>query len=298
MAAYLRLVKLCISVFCCSILAVSLLGVDKLYAATVENPQSGAIGVEGIIPSAPPTRGATITTPSNGQSFGRNPITVSGLCPDGLLIKVFSNEVFVGSVMCVRGSYSVQIDLFGGQNVLVVRVYDALDQAGPDSNTVTVTLNDAQFNNFGASLMTIFSNFARRGADPGKTLTWPVAINGGTGPYAVSVDWGDGKPPDLISRPTAGPFDLSHIYDEAGVYTIVIRVTDRNGLTAYLQLVGVANGAIGDNKGAGETKVIERVIVIWLPALILIPLLFVSFWLGRKYELSALRRHLERAGQA
>jgi hypothetical protein len=62
--------------------------------ALADTTQSGAIGIEGTIPSAPPSRGATISTPGNGQSFTTEPITVSGICPTGLLIKVFDNNVF------------------------------------------------------------------------------------------------------------------------------------------------------------------------------------------------------------
>ena len=34
--------------------------------------------------------------------------------------------------------------------------------------------------------------------------------------------------------------------------------------------------------------------VLWLPAALMIPLIIVAFWLGRRYELLALRRKLER----
>ena len=66
------------------------------------------------------------------------PVTVTGLCPDGLLVKLFKNNVFAGSVDCTKGSYSLKIDLFTGQNDLVARVYDSLDQPGPDSSIVRV----------------------------------------------------------------------------------------------------------------------------------------------------------------
>lgn len=108
------------------------------------DPQSSSIGVQGVLGSSPPTQGATITIPSSGQVFTSNPISVSGLCPTNLLVKLFTNNVFVGSVLCTSGSYSIKIDLFSGRNDLVTRVYDALDQAGPDSNTVTVTFNSPQ----------------------------------------------------------------------------------------------------------------------------------------------------------
>src|SRR5262249_11547624 len=72
-------------------------------------PSSGSIGLQGEISTAPPTRGATITTPSNGATFTTIPITVAGLCPTGLLVKIFANNVFVGSTVCQNGSYSVQV---------------------------------------------------------------------------------------------------------------------------------------------------------------------------------------------
>lgn len=270
----------------------------EAWAATVENPQAGSIGLEGKIPSAPPTRGATITTPGNGQAFSRTPITVAGLCPKGLLVKVFSNNVFVGSVQCDTGSYSIQVDLFSGANELVARVYDAFDQAGPDSNLVRVTYNDAQFNPFGYSLLSLTSSFAQRGANPGATLTWPVILSGGTGPYAISVDWGDNKATDLISQQFTGTIDLKHVYDSAGMYRVIVKATDKNGLSAYLQLVAVANGAItantvGDGNKNGQTVVTR---IMWLPAAVSLALIGVAFWLGKRYELAAIRKHLETLG--
>lgn len=265
-------------------------------APAPQNPQSGSVGVTGTLPSAPPSQGATIATPTTGQTFTALPITVSGLCPTGLLVKIFDNNVFMGSVLCANGSYRIQIDLFSGRNDLVARVHDALDQAGPDSNIVTVTLNDSQFNPAGTPLLVLTSDFARRGANPGETLVWPISISGGTGPYALSVDWGDNKPQDLISQQFPGVVDLRHVYDTAGQYTVIVKATDKNGLTAYLQLVGVANGAITQSAGSGkdgsEIVTIEK--VLWAPALAMIPMIIASFWLGRRYELSSLRRHLQR----
>lgn len=268
-------------------------------APAAENPQSGSMGVSGVIGSAPPTQGATITTPTNGQNFTNIPIRVAGLCPNGLLVKVFSNNVFMGSVTCVNGSYSIQIDLFSGRNDLVARVYDALDQAGPDSNIVRIEFNDQQFNPDGGQLLSLTSDFARRGANPKQTLVWPIILSGGTGPYAISIDWGDNKPTDLVSRQFPGSFDISHIYDQAGIYTITIKAVDKNGLTAYLQLVGIANGALTSNTPTtdDEPTIITVTKVIWLPAALLLPLILIAFWLGRKYELSSLKKHLARINE-
>src|ERR1041385_9148280 len=103
-------------------------------APPAPNPQSGALGVEGLVNGAPPTQAPTISVPKNGQTFSSIPITVSGLCQSGLLVEIFKNDVFSGSAQCRNGSFSLLVDLFNGQNDLIARVYDALNQASPDSN--------------------------------------------------------------------------------------------------------------------------------------------------------------------
>ena len=279
----------------------SILGWAPAVLAQVENPQGGSVGMEGRISAPPPTRGATISVPGNGQTFTQLPITVSGICPDDLLVKLFKNNVFAGSVQCKNGSYTLITDLFSGSNELVVRVYDALDQAGPDSNKVTVTYNDAR-----PSLTprpTLTSNIAKLGATPGQELTWQLILSGGSGPYAVSIDWGDGSQSELMSLSFAGPFDIKHTYKTAGVYNIIIKVTDRDGASAYLQLVGIANGALSQEQqaaakakqdGAAEGENEARKTILWQPAAASVPMIVATFWLGRKYELKFLKKKIER----
>jgi hypothetical protein len=256
----------------------------------------GSIGLEGIISSAAPTQGPTITTPSNGASFNTIPITVAGLCPGKLLIKVFDNNVFMGSTLCTNGSYRLQINLFSGQNQLVARDYDALDQAGPDSNTVTVTFNDAQFAEFGTHVQ-LTSDYAERGAPPNQELDWPVNISNGTAPYAISTDWGDGSPTDLMSVAAPGGLTLKHTYKAAGVYKMIVKATDKNGGTAYLQLVAVSTGAITSNSTQGGKNGSGLIVtkVLWWPAVAMLPLIFGAFWVGRRHELYSLRKQLEKS---
>lgn len=262
-----------------------------------QNPQSGSVGVEGTIQGPPPSQAPTIATPTNGQTFTQIPITVSGLCVTGLLVKIFSNSIFVGSVICVNGSYSLQVALFSGQNDLIARQYDALDQQSPDSNKVTVFFNDAQFQQFGTR-MTLTSDYARKGANPGQTLTWPVILSGGVGPYAISTDWGDGTPEDLQSVSFPGVINLAHIYKTAGTYNVVVKGSDKNGTTAFLQVVGVANGEASSPNGTITTPGGTKTEILWEPAAVGIPLIIAAFWLGRRYELSALRKRIEKGWRA
>jgi hypothetical protein len=262
-------------------------------APPVQNPQNGSTGLQGHISAPPPTTGATISIPRDGQTFNTLPVTVSGLCPGDVLVKVFKNNVFAGSVQCKNGSYSLIIDLFSGRNELVARVYDALDQAGPDSNIVAVTYNDPRPGT--PSRVTLTSNYAKRGANPGQDLIWPIIMSGGEGPYAISVDWGDGKAADLMSRSFAGTFDIKHKYDNPGIYNIIVKATDKNGSVAYLQLVGVGNGPLSqDNGGSGgsSTPSATKTVILWQPAAILLPIIIFTFWLGKRHEFTVLRRKI------
>lgn len=262
-----------------------------VYAQTLQ--ESGSVGVEGRIPSDPPTDAPVITIPTSGQSFNRLPIAVAGLCKGDLLVEVFKNGVFAGSDQCSGGSFSLQIDLFDGNNEIVARLYDALNQAGPDSNTVSVSFNGALPGSGPKVIIT--TNFAKRGAVPGNTLTWPISISGGSGPYAISVDWGDKSTPDLISRQGPGDFTIEHVYTQSGVYNVVIKVTDRLEDTAYLQVVGIGNGPIQQTEEqSGPQGSQTQKEILWWPFLVALLLAGVAFWLGQRHQLQTIRERLRR----
>lgn len=257
-------------------------------------PSSGSTGLQGKISSPPPASAPTILSPSNGQSFTNIPITVSGLC-SSQTVKIFDTNVFVGAAQCKNGSYVLKVDLFSGKNDLVARQYDALDQQSPDSNKVSVTFVDAQFAKFGTRV-TLTSPYARLGANPGDTLTWPIVISGGNGPYAISVDWGDDEPASLQSAASPGTINIQHVYNSAGTYNVIIKATDKNGTIAFLQLVGVANGAVtAKNTNNTTTNPCPQTKVLWWPLMILLVLVVVAFFLGRRQQLASIRRQLEKS---
>lgn len=261
------------------------------------NPGNEGIGMEGRIQQPPPSDAPTISLPADGQVFEEIPVTVTGLCADGLLVRIFKNNVFGGSAMCEGGSYTLQIDLFPGANELVAIQYDDLDQPSPESNRRTVTYaidvpNVPGSPNQVAQRITLTTNYARRGVDPGKELTWPITISGGRGPYAVSIEWGDGKD-ELLTRDAAGTWDIKHVYERPGVYRVIIKATDADGESAFLQVVAIVNGAVGADVQANETPTVIKRVVLWQPALILFPLLLTSFWLGKRFQLRRVRYRMK-----
>jgi hypothetical protein len=273
--------------------AFAVTGHTSVYAAQQSN--SGALGIEGEIPSNPPTTAPGISLPRSGQVFNSLPITVSGFCSSNYLVEIFKNNVFAGSAICKNGSYSVQIDLFDGQNDLIARQYNALNQVSPDSAVVTVTYNNSIAST--GPRPTLTSAYAKRGANPGESLSWPITLSGGSGPYALSVDWGDKTSLSLISRSAPGAFNIEHTYAQSGVYNVTIKVTDSNGASAFLQVVGISNGPIqqttSSNTGS-NTKIKTERVIIWWPMLILLALTIIAFWLGKRHQLAVIRGRLHR----
>ena len=277
--------------------AVSLLGLSSSVSAigSSQNPQSGSLGLEATIPTAPPTMPATITVPSSGQTFSTIPITVGGLCPSNLLIKIFDNNVFVGSTVCSGGSYSLKISLFNATNSIYAQDFDALGQSGPQSNTISATFNSGQYSAPGSQVI-VSSSYAEQGANPGQQLVWPIKIGGGTPPYAISTTWGDGSSPSLKSSAFSGTINISHTYSTAGIYFVDVTTTDNNGSTTFLPLVAVANGQLAPshttNTTAPQSKNSSATISWWTFLLIAVALL-PTFWLGSRHGRSVLARKLE-----
>lgn len=258
------------------------------------DPIPGSYGLQATKEQDPPTATATISTPANGATFTTSPITVNGICQTGLLVQIYNNDVLVGSVMCQNGSFSLQVTLFAGTNELSAVLFDDLGQAGPTSRIVTVTYNNTQFSAFG-ELITLTSSYGRRSAAAGTTLNWPLQLSGGTGPYAFSIDWGDGTPAELKSQASGGLVNISHAYKNAGIYVVNIKVTDSNGVSAFLQLVAVANGKVegtADTPEVPNTAGATNTQVLWIPAVVAILLLLPTYWLGRRSQLVSLHNRM------
>jgi len=254
-----------------SLVLLVLIAPTKVFAES----ESGSIGLEGRVSTSAPTSAPIISLPETDSRFDQSPITVSGSCVSDLLIKIFVNEIFSGSIMCEGGKFSLEVNLYSGENKLIARAYDDLDQAGPDSNTAVVYLD-------ASATLRLTSKFARRSANPREVLTWPISILGGSPPYAVIVDWGDGRT-SLKSIQLASEFELEHTYLYSGIYKVIVRAVDIKENKAVLQLVAVSKGtqtAPTSNTSNNETKTV----VLWWPMVLFIIFMILSFWLGARYE--------------
>lgn len=271
---------------------ISFLATTDSYAAT----SNGDITVSGTVPTPPPENAPTIDQPTSGNTYNQKNITVSGRCDASLIVKIFSNGVFVGSTVCQNdGTYSLRIDLFIARNDLVARQYDSLNQASPDSNMVNVyysppppVIPDTSGSHQGDSAeqppavahfqLIIDYDYTVQSIFAGHAFRLPVKFMGGTGPYTVTIDWGEGSS-NTFKRNNTNSFDTSFIYERPGTYIVSIKVNDASGQEAYLQFVVIVNGEPQANEVievAGRQTTTDITVLVVVSGTILITLAYLS----------------------
>jgi hypothetical protein len=117
-------------------------------------------------------------------------------------------------------------------------------------------------------------------------------VAGGTAPYTIMADWGDGNTTSL-NRDVAGTFKLSHSYaSPSGAnknYTVIVRSTDQHGQQALMQLGVVVKGtglvllAKNTTFGAFLDALHRWLWLIW-PAYVVVVLMAIGYYLGEREE--------------
>ncbi|MGB3023222.1 MAG: hypothetical protein WBB39_00240 [Candidatus Saccharimonadales bacterium] len=280
--------------------AVPLIAYTASAKAPYDGPEAGSIGLTGVVPGKPPATGAIITSPSNGQRFSATPITVTGTCPAKTLVEVFKNDIFSGSSPCSdSGTFTMQMDLLIGKNDLIARVYDDLNQPGPDSPIVTVYYDALPTQagpvtslDFGGVQLLLNTDAVFRGVFPNKEMSMPIEVIGGTPPYAVNIQWGDATN-TVVSRTDNSPFRTTHVYKKPGVNQITIQASDAVGRVAFLTVAAIINGQPDTVQTTAATQSQTNILLALWPLYVGIVGMVLSFWIGEKRE----RHILEKRGQ-
>lgn len=262
-------------------------------------PQAESIGLTGTMPGKPPTEAAVIKTPVDGQRLTTSPVTVSGTCPDDTLVEVFKSDIFAGSTACTSsGTFTIDIDMLIGGNTLVAKVYDALNQTGPDSNKVNIYYDALPTQaaplaslDFGGAQLLLSTDAVFRGVFPGKELSMPITVLGGTAPYAINIQWGDSTN-SIVSRKDNLVFSSTHVYKKPGTYQISIQASDAKNRVAFISVVAIVNGqpAVA-NTTTSATTTVNKLLVLW-PLYIGTIAVVISFFIGEWRE----RRELDKRG--
>lgn len=261
------------------------------------------------------TSPAVITDPPDQKRFSSPDITVSGTCPADSYVKIYDNGVFAGAASCMGGKFQLMITLVAGTNVLQAKVYNISNDEGPTSPSVTVYYDvpatppkptpqpaagpaapkspPAKSDPF-----RIITDYSYRAYQSGQEVTLALGLQGGSAPYAVAVDWGDGQI-SSYSRPDSSPFKAFHTYkQEPRLHTYIVKIaaSDIGGRSAYLQLITVVDGSLpaaAPTKPATPTtssKNFGWLKFLW-PAYLILVLMVICFWLGEREELRILAKN-------
>ena len=219
------------------------------------------IQVTATVPAPLPSGPALITYPHDQNRFTSSAITVLGTCPNDTYVDLFRNDIFAGVAWCTSGTFTIPITLLPGANKLQARVFNITNNEGPASVPITVFYDlppptsvnpsvqplsspPSSFQTpslgFSAPYMGPFlatSHYAYFTRYPGDNWKWDITIMGGSSPYNMTIDWDDSST-STFQNLTKGP-SISHTYTKAGLYHLLVTITDTAGSKVVLQLLAV-----------------------------------------------------------
>lgn len=229
------------------------------------------------VPYPAPSQAATIDGNLDGSTVNVALQTLTGTCQlqnPADVVAVWRDGNAIGSAPC-NGTYSLQIMLRPGDNLLTVRTANASNLYGPDSAPITVTLvlppdptppadpvipgttiepdetpmtpqnqTPAQIietTNAGAATDLLASP-----TEPFSVLTSNndvtvnVTVGGGQSPYTIRLDWGDGST-EMHSVDQAGTYSFTHAYVSSGNYMVRGNVYDVLGASTQFSYAVISS---------------------------------------------------------
>jgi hypothetical protein len=277
------------------------------------NAHADDIIVNAVVKDKPITQPPVIDPTIAGKTYNAVPLDVSGTCPtNAAYVEIFRNGLMTGIAICQNGVFDPAVDLFVGKNILTAEAFNLTDDQGPASSPVIVYYDPptpqpslqipgtATPKNNPLLLKTAF---VYKGYYTNQEVVWPLEISGGSSPYALSVDWGDGQT-SIISRAQPGQFNITHSYKHSSPtsshdYTVKVQASDSAGNYTYLQFFLIVNthnlvGVFGTtniySKGPPSLGGLHQwVWAVW-PLYLALVLMAISYKLGERQEFLVLRK--------
>jgi len=221
--------------------------------------------VSAVVPAPLPDDPAVITSPRDGSVVNQPNIIVKGNCPvidPPIIVVLYDGSVIVGSQYCGGdGSFSIPISLTVGSHSIVPHITNFTGQSGPTGNPVLITFDPPAITTSTTTVMVSPGGGQKQTSPPLEILTdspyvlygpkkdavWSGTVRGGTPPYGITLDWGDGAIENHHNI-SSGPISLRHHYSRAKLYELHIELRDTQGHVRGLSIVALSP-AIYNNSG-------------------------------------------------
>jgi hypothetical protein len=212
-----------------------------------------------------PTQASTIDAALDNSTVAQALFTIRGDCETTApftVVSIWRNGIPIGSTICQSaGKYSLDILLTPGLNTLASRSASVSKLYGPDSIPISVTLelpaqtvtltNSSQslpepeqqrldtLNQGAARELIAHTNEPSSTLSTSNTITLSVTVGGGTQPYIISLNWGDGST-ETRTVDLPGTYSFEHTYEQPAAYSVRGQVTDVLGATTEFQYAVVS----------------------------------------------------------
>jgi hypothetical protein len=207
--------------------------------------------------SAPlPIAPAVILAPTDGYQTSTGLVTVSGTCPGTTpsnIVVILEDAATIGSTPCLLDeTFSTEVTLHPGSHIITAQIYNFTEDAGPAGIAITATYTPpvplipptptptptqptpvttptpATVPTPTAPSLAISSERNYFTFGPNSPVTWEGRFEGGTAPYTVRIDWGDGTSSVYIVKDSSLQ-RFSHYYENMSAFKITLTVIDSNG---------------------------------------------------------------------
>lgn len=284
--------------------------------------------VTATVPAPIPSGKPVILSPANNSTItDPGSVALSGTCPTitpAIIVAIYRNTELLGSGLCLgSGTFSVSVSLQAGTQILQARVVTITGQYGETSDDYTITYSPPPTvipvipeeppttpSTPDVVTPTTYPPFTQPSISDQSlpivihfeppVLTYrpnfPTALNatiaGGTGPYTVRINWGDGKS-SLSSIDSNGNLRGSHTYESGDVTTFSITVTDARGqsVTRWYAVANIGPKAAPIHFGASTLidRISEHIITIPVLLYVLLLLSLLTLW---RYERTHYRQRI------
>lgn len=289
--------------FC--IVSFIVLGTTKVFADTYN--------VTAVVPYDPPTIAATVGSPTNYTTVNTKNVNITGTCQilnPAVIISVWNGATLLGSTSClVGGNYSINIELYVGVNVLVIKSSNINGLYGPDSLAFTISYTpDAPpapdptpgetpapsvpsepANNPATSGELLITSTQPFGImDEKNFVSFTLQVSGGSYPYILNINWGDGT--TMTQKlDNEGDFTFTHIYETAGTYNVLALLTDVKGFSrTFNWAVTVSTQSLNYDENTVPVNTVEKSnfkpYIYFMVVLVTLFVAYLAFLGGRYYQ--------------